>query len=528
MGRRCYNSTLDWLIPPDPAEIALMPQFDADSLAEHAVLLGLITREQARTAIAESVDGTSDGLSKALLRKGYLTSWQLEKLLKGEPTGFFYGGCKVLFHVAEGSFARVYRGSKEPGAQPVAVKVLRKRFSTDPEAVKRFYHEAEAGMKLVHPNIVRINNYGEQDKAHYMTMEYVEGSNLRDFLKIRHRVPAEQAMPIMLGLAEGLNYSLAQGVTHRDLKATNVLISHLGQAKLVDFGLATIEGEDKKTAEHMHGVRTVDYASLERTCGSPKGDPRSDIFFLGCIFYRLLTGQPTMPETEGHDPLQKMLKRSFSAIKPISEHPYAPPPVLCAIIEKMMKMDLKQRYQNMEDVVAALKSYHASLTLPPPPPPVQARPRVAPPPAAPVEADASFELDAFETPAYHQKQVVCVEMQEAIQDALRKMFSELGYRVVTVRDGDRAIEICRESPPDLLVFDADGLGTEGLDAFQQIQETARDDGRELTAIVLLGPKQAKLHNPLPFPLDDRVVVLNKPIKLRQVQDALAQLVPSSG
>ena len=131
-------------------------------------------------------------------------------------------------------------------------------------------------------------------------------------------------MPLLLGLARGLQYSHEQGVTHRDLKATNILISNSGVAKLVDFGLATIEGD---STHHAHGVlsqRTVDYSALERTCGSPKGDPRSDIYFLGCVFYHMLTGQVPLEDSESKDPLKKMLKRSFGVIKPISEHRHAP------------------------------------------------------------------------------------------------------------------------------------------------------------------------------------------------------------
>ena len=183
-------------------------------------------------------------------------------------------------------------------------------------------------MKLRHENIVRIISFGEEDKRHYMIMEYVEGSNLRDFLKIRARIKGTDALPLMLGLARGLKYSLDSGVTHRDIKGTNILIGHTGVAKLVDFGLAAIEGEDKRMAV-AHGQTTVDYSALERTCGSPKGDPRSDIYFLGCVFYQMVTGQLPLPEVETSDPLAKMLKRSFGAIKPISEQRHAPDPAVC-------------------------------------------------------------------------------------------------------------------------------------------------------------------------------------------------------
>jgi hypothetical protein len=170
-----------------------MADIDAESLAEQAVLLGLVTREQIREAKNDAEDGSMEALIRAVTRKQLLTSWQLEKLQKGESSGYFFGGCKVLFHIAEGTFARVYRGRRIEGNQSVAIKVLRQRFVTDPAAIDRFNKEAEAGMKLVHPNIVQTYDYGEQDRKYYMVMEYVEGSNLRDFLKHRRALsPADR------------------------------------------------------------------------------------------------------------------------------------------------------------------------------------------------------------------------------------------------------------------------------------------------------------------------------------------------
>ncbi len=200
-----------------------------------------------------------------------------------------------------------------------------------------------------------------------MIMEYVEGMNLRDFMKLRSRIPSEQAVPLMLGMARGLQYSLERGVTHRDIKGTNILISNSGVAKLVDFGLATMQSDETKPG--VKSQRTVDYSALERTCKSPKGDPRSDIYFLGCVFYQMVTGQLPMEESESKDMLRKMLKRSFGAIKPINDHRYAPDEELGRIIEKMMKIDLKARYQNMDDVVADLERYRSTRPSRPAPPP---------------------------------------------------------------------------------------------------------------------------------------------------------------
>lgn len=504
-----------------------MADFDAETLAEQSVLLGLVTRDQLREARDDAADGSYEALSRSLLRKQFVTGWQLDKLKKGEVNGFFYGGCRVLFHIAEGTFARVYRGRRDPGNQPVAVKVLRQRFTADAGSVERFNKEAEAGLKLAHPNIVRIFDYGGQDNRYYMTMEFVEGSNLRDFLKFRHRLSPAEAMPLMVGLAKGLQHSLSQGVTHRDIKGTNILIASSGVAKLVDFGLATIEGDEKKMA-HAHGQRTVDYSALERTCGSAKGDPRSDIFFLGCVFYQMLTGVLPLPEVESSDMLAKMLKRSFGAIKPLSEQRHAPDEGVSKIIEKMMKMDLKARYQSMDEVVADLDAYEVAASAPPPPKKPAATRRAAPVAAAaggPDEGDldaAGIFGEGFEHEAIVPKNVLCVEAQEPIRDAFRKTLTKMGYRVLLVGDADRAAERCRESRPDALVFDADGLGPGAIDTFIEMHEKAREEGRGLNALVLLGPRQAALSRRLPT--DDRIRVLTKPIKMKDVQDAVAELV----
>jgi serine/threonine protein kinase len=515
-----------------------MAPYDGPSLLDHAVLLGLINRFQAREIQAEAEDREIESVSRVLLRKGLLTSWQLERVKKGDNAGFFYGGCKVLFHLAEGTFARVYRGMKSESGEPFAVKVLRKRFANDPEAVARFNKEAQEGMRLRHPNIVQIIDFGNVERQYYMLMEYVEGSNLRDLLKIRQRIDPAVGLPMMLGLSRGLKYALEQGVTHRDIKGSNILVSTSGVAKLVDFGLATIESEGKKAASV--NPRTVDYSALERTCGSEKGDPRSDIFFLGCVFYQMITGQLAMTETETKDMLAKMLKRSFGAIKPLSELRYAPDPELCRIIEKMMKVELKARYQKIDEVIADLEAYEQSMksgnkrgegdefgldneaifvnTLRNEPKPESAASVIGP-------APGTLPRNGNAEPEGPPKNVLCVESQEAIQDAFKKTLSRMGYRVFLVGDPERAAERCREQPPDAVIFDADGYGPEAVDTFLEIREHAHEEGHDLAALILLHPRQVPLKEKLPA--GDRLVVLAKPIKMKQIQDAITQLLPVS-
>jgi len=548
-----------------------MPVLDIDAVLDQLPLIGLITRDQYREAKAEAENDSSDAILRSLMRKGWLTSWQLERLKKGDASSFFFGEYKALFHLAEGTFARVYRGERNDNRSPVAVKVLRNRFATTPEAVAAFHKEAEAGMRLRHENIVRIIDSGQIGDRHFMVMEYVEGSNLRELLRLRTRFKGREALPLMLGLAEGMAYSHGQGVTHRDIKATNILISNSGVAKLVDFGLAAIDASGGKGG--MQSQRTVDYSALERTCGSAKGDPRSDIFFLGCVFYHMLTGHVAMEDSESKDPLKKMLKRSFGVIKPISEHAHAPDPALSRIIEKMMRVDLASRYQSMSHVAADLKAWRDALegnapvvekapeeedslddllrldssifqyshrdepeaepeaTVPgafePEPQPetgtvLETEPEAESAAAVATEAESAAP-SADQTPEPPRTTILCVEAQAEIQDALRKALSRLGYRVLLISDAEVAVERYRESPSDIVLFDLDGQSaSEALPALTALQERAKEDARPFWALVLLGPRQAALREKLPRA--DRMVVLSKPVKLKQVQEALADLV----
>ena len=134
-------------------------------------------------------------------------------------------------------------------------------------------------------------------------------------------------------------------------------------------------------------------------------------------------------------------------------------------------------------------------------------------------------LQPFEMKAVVSKSVLCVEAQAEIQDALRKSLTSWGYRALLVSDAETAAERFRESPVDAVIFDIDGQGAESVEAFLDMHETAQAEGQQLLAVVLLGPRQGSLREQLPE--DDNLIVLSKPIKMKQVQDALAQLLPPS-
>src|SRR5205085_1751448 len=171
----------------------------------------------------------------------------------------------------------------------VAIKVLRKKWSEDKHKIELFMREGKVGMTLRHPNIVEILsvNYEKRTNQYYIVMDFVEGGNLRDFLNIRKKLLPAEVLRILEDATSGLAYAFSKGLTHRDMKLSNILLSSQGQAKLVDFGLAGGQiGQEEK--EGVNVDRAVDYAGLEKATGAPHSDPRSDLFFLGCVAYELL------------------------------------------------------------------------------------------------------------------------------------------------------------------------------------------------------------------------------------------------
>ena len=190
-------------------------------------------------------------------------------------------------------------------------------------------------------------------------MEFVEGRNLREFVRIRKKLDPLEATRLMISITDGLRYAFEHGLTHRDLKMSNVLVSSRGEAKLVDFGLASMDDTltDDDLAD-LPNTRTVDYAALERATGVRKDDVRSDIYFLGCIYYNMLTGQPPLVETR--DRVQRLSKQRFLDVVPIQKVDRSLPASVTVVVNKAMALDPERRYQSPVAMLADLRSGQAA------------------------------------------------------------------------------------------------------------------------------------------------------------------------
>ena len=270
----------------------------AEQIAQRAFDLGLLDERQLRDVWGSfgSHNVPIEDFLQTLVRREFMTNYQVERLMKGDRTGFFFGDYRVLYLVGSGTFARVYRAVHRRTGQIVAVKVLRNRYSENRAQAGLFVREGRVGCALRHPNIVPIYEVVSEGKNHFLVMEFIEGRNLREFVRIRKKLDPLEATQMMIGITDGLRYAFETArLIHRDLKMSNVLVSSRGEAKLVDFGLASMDDTltDDALAD-LPNTRTVDYAALERATGVRRDDVRSDIYFLGCIYYNMLTGRPPL------------------------------------------------------------------------------------------------------------------------------------------------------------------------------------------------------------------------------------------
>jgi serine/threonine-protein kinase len=485
----------------------------AEQLGQRTIDLNIVDESQLQSVWSEL--GTRNvsltDFQQELLRRNLLTNYQLDRLQRGLRTGFFYGDYKVLYNVGSGTFARVFRASHQITGELFAIKVLRNRFSNpkahpqNPETIEFFHREGELGSTLVHPNIVRIHEVVSKAVTHYLVMDFIEGRNLREFHRARRQFDPIEAASIVEGIVSGLSFAFQKGITHRDLKMSNVIVSSEGEPKLVDFGLA---GWDSNLSEErVVTQRTIDYAGLERATGVRRDDTRSDIFFSGCILYQLLTGFPPLSET--NDRVQRLSKSRYQDIKPIRDLMPDIPPALAMILNKAIDFDPQRRYQTPGDMLIDLK-----LAL------------------KRTKRESDLEAGESKTPAADQegigedgqpRRIMVVESDGKMQDVFRRLFKKNGYRVLVSSDPNRALERFFDNPnaADVMLFSSAVIGQSAVEAFNRFgQEIVT---RDVPAVLLLGQQHHGWESEAQ--LGERRAVAKMPIKPRQLREVVRNVTP---
>jgi len=473
-----------------------MPINDAAEMGQFALRLHLITEEQLRECLQE-LGSRSDPpatLLRLLERRNYLSSWQSSKLIKEDRDGYFLGGYRLLYRIAAGSFGRVFRADDPRTGEIVAIKVLRRRWTEDAHKVALFEREGKVGLTLQHPNIVRILSVSKDAKTgqHYIVMEFVEGGNLRDILKIHKKMGRAEALRILEECAAGLAFAHSRGMTHRDIKPSNILLAASGTARLVDFGLAEITGpSDDDTSVD----RTVDYSGLERATGVRAGDIRSDIYFLGTTIFELLTGRPLLLPTKNKQ--SRMLKQRFvEAGKAIQrDDPDMAGPIY-SLMTRMTADEPAERFQTPAQLLEAVRTIRAEL-----------EGGTAPKQAIPTG----------------EKTVYVIEAHSKLQDAFRESLRERGWRVLMSMDASRAVQRYQQTPYHALIVDVGTVGESAIPEINRLLGEVETLRLKFCAAVILNEDQENLRGSIgELP---GLQILIRPVTMKQVSNLLRTTFP---
>lgn len=257
--------------------------------------------------------------------------------------------------IGDGGMAAVYRGRDLRLNRVVAIKILHPHHAADLNFRKRFIHEAQSAANLRHPSIVDIYDEGEEDRQHYIVMEFVDGSDLKSMILRYKQLPVQQVLQIAAAIADGLDAAHQLGMVHRDVKPQNILVTHDGTAKITDFGIAK---SSLSTAQTDTGVTfgTADYISPEQARGQP-ATAQSDIYALGVTIYESLTGQ--LPFT-GDTAVAVALQHVGSKPPPIRRHNPNVSPALEQLVMRALSKNPAERPTTARDFAQLLRAQEES------------------------------------------------------------------------------------------------------------------------------------------------------------------------
>ncbi len=326
-----------------------------------AVEYGLCTDAELRRSIEELTSRRAINpitLQDLMIDLGYLTTTQAVRLKtalkEAKAASHQIPGYKILGKLGAGAMAIVYKATQLSLNRTVAIKVLPKRFTENPEYVERFYKEGQAAGKLNHNNIVQAFDVGEAGGYHYFVMEYVEGKTIYDDIAAGKIFTEEEALDIIIQVARALKHAHACGLIHRDVKPKNIMINTAGIVKLADMGLAR-ETTDIETAETEAGKAygTPYYIAPEQIRGEIDIDGRADIYGLGATFYHMVTGRVPFMADDPSDVMRKHLKERLIPPDHINTSLSAG---VSEVIEIMMAKRKEARYSSVEELLIDLEA----------------------------------------------------------------------------------------------------------------------------------------------------------------------------
>lgn len=268
------------------------------------------------------------------------------------------GDFKILRRLGQGGMGQVYLAEQISLKRKVALKLLKAELSANPTSLKRFTAEAEVVARLTHANIVQVHAIGEAFGSRFMALEYVEGTNLRDYVAKKGPPDVPLALSIMRQVAAALARAGELGITHRDIKPENILLTRKAEVKVTDFGLSRDDRQPLNVTQTGVTMGTPLYMSPEQVQGHPV-DPRSDVYSFGVTCYHMLSGNPPF---QGKSAFEVAMHHVQTQPTPL--HAVRPdlPAELCAVVDRLMAKKPEDRYQTGREILRELNRLRELLT----------------------------------------------------------------------------------------------------------------------------------------------------------------------
>jgi serine/threonine protein kinase/Tfp pilus assembly protein PilF len=269
-----------------------------------------------------------------------------------EPGTILAERFEIIQLLGQGGMGAVYKGRDLELDRLIALKMIRPDLASHPEILRRFKQELILAREVTHRNVIRIFDLGQAQGIKFITMEYVEGRDLRTLIHEKEKMPSEEAVPIVLQICAALDAAHNAGVVHRDLKPQNVMIDKDGRVYVMDFGIArSLETPGLTQTGALMG--TPEYMSPEQAKGE-KVDARSDLFALGIIFYEMLTGiSPFKADTA----MAMMFRRTQERATPLAQLNLGVPGVISDIVSKCLETKPDERYQTARAIIDDLEAW---------------------------------------------------------------------------------------------------------------------------------------------------------------------------
>ncbi len=301
-----------------------------------------------------TISPTDYGQSAAGWSKAVTLRPSSEAATKGqlEPGSMLGERYEILQLLGQGGMGAVYKARDIELERTVALKVIRSDLASHPEILRRFKQELILAREVTHRNVIRIFDLGQASGVRYITMDYVEGQDLRALLNEKGKFAPEEAVPVFLQIAAALEAAHQAGVVHRDLKPQNVMLDKDARVYVMDFGVArSLETPGMTQTGALMG--TPEYMSPEQAKGQ-KVDARSDLFSLGIIFYEMLSGaSPFKADTA----MATMFKRTRERAVPLAQAGSGVPVFLSDIVSKCLEIDQEQRYPSARAIIEDLEKW---------------------------------------------------------------------------------------------------------------------------------------------------------------------------